>query len=421
MKKLYYLAFAILVLAACNQKEPVENQVVDKWNGYERFFKMGEQTHNIYAGRHNIIVGTATYGIDDNANFYVTYDCSSTEWTLKRTCLYAGDKKFMPLDRHKNPKIERFPKKTNHYPRVETYTYTIPLTSLPPAEEPGFAVASYCQVQSSTKCGDGDIKDAWAEGDFKFTCKGKGWYDIYYFNQPVYHYTILYGISYANDSLSLFHIDITNATTELTFREFVGNSAGTYDGAAYDAESGMLFFTKVNTNELWVNLLKDEDSSYVAGTLQGSATNATFGNQAFYYVDDITNTIHSVTFNPSWSILAETILDTIPQAISVYDITLNPAGTTMYILGQVNNGGKELISWDLNTETFYSMSISVNTGAQLSYGSDGVLYVIAPIVEGGSHSQTFILNPQNGVLTPIQDDVIIIDDPFSDITTGPIM
>jgi hypothetical protein len=335
--------------------------------------------------------------------------------------MYAGDKKFIPINKNRNARIDRFPLKTYHNPKVETFTYRIPLTSLPPCEQPGFAVSCYCEVQKSTKCDGGIIRDAWAEGDFKFTCKGKGWYDIYFFNQPVHEYTILYGITYSNDSLRLYHLDITNGKTDLTFAEYVGNSAGTYDGAAYDVESGMLFFSKTNTDELFVNLLKDEDSSYVAGTLAGKATNATFSNGMFYYVDANTNTIHGVTFQENWAISSEVILDTIPSTIVVNDITMNLEGNIMYILGQVNGGGRELISWNLATETFYSMAITINSGAQISYGSDGLLYAIAPITPGGSHSQTFTIDTSTGVLTQIEDDIIIIDDPFSDITRGPIM
>jgi hypothetical protein len=420
MRKLLLLLITVVVLASCAKQTTVQ-EPVDKWNGYEKFLKMGEQVHNIYANKNNVVVGTATYGIDDDANFYVTYDCSSTDWSIKKTRMFAGDKKFMPVKSNKTARIDRFPHKTNHNPKVETFTYRIPLTELPPCEEPGFAVASYCEVQKSTKCDDYIIRDAWAEGDYKFTCKGKGWYDIYYFNQPVYEYTILYGLSYSEDSLKLFHIDVTNGITEKTFSEYVGETDGTYDAAAYDVESGMLFFAKLNTGELWVNLLIDEDSSYVAGTLNGEATNATFSNDVYYYVDANTNTIHGVTFTESWAIASEVILDTIPSAITVNDITMNPDGDIMYILGELNGGGKELISWDPNTETFYSTAIVINSGAQIAYGSDGVLYAIAPITEGGSHSLTYTVNPSTGIMTPIEDDVIIIDDPFSDITGGPIM
>jgi len=421
MKNILFAILAILLITSCAEKT-IHDEPVDKWNGYERYLKMGEQVHNIYANRSHAIVGTATYGIDEDANFYVTYDCSGSDWSIRKTRMFAGDKKFMPINRDRTARIDRFPHKTNHNPKVETFTYRIPLTSLPPCEEPGFAVSTYCEVQKSTKCdGYGTIRDAWAEGDFKFTCKGKGWYDIYYFNQPVYEYTILYGLSYSNDSLKLFHMDITNGMTEMTFSEYVGGTAGTYDAAAYDSESGMLFFAKTNTNELWVNLLVDEDSSYVAGTLNGAATNATFSNDKYYYVDAGTNTIHAVTFTQSWAIASEVILDTIPSAITINDITMNLEGTQMYMIGEVNSGGKELITWDVATEQFYSTAIVINSGAQLAYGSDGLLYAIAPITVGGSHSLTYTVNPDSGNLTLVQDDVIIIDDPFSDITAGPIM
>lgn len=420
MKKLYFVILAVFVFTACEKRSQMADQV-DKWNGYAKFLKMGEQTHNLYAGKNNIVIGTVTYGIDDNANFYVTYNCSSTEWSLKKTNMYAGDKKFLPVNKKGNPRIDRFSNKTNHNPRVKTYTYRIPLVNLPPAEEPGFAVATYALAYRATKCDNGQEKDAWAEGDFKFTDKGKGWYDIYYFNQPVYEYTILYGITYADDSLKIYHLDITNGITELTYSEFVGNSAGQYDAAAYDTESGMLFFSKTTANELWVNLLIDEDSSYFSGNLAGIATNATFSNDIYYYTDAGTNTIHAVTFNEDWTIASENILDTIPGAVTVYDIAMNPAGDIMYILGELNGGGRELITWNLDTETFYSMAIAVNQGAQLAFGSDGLLYTIAPITQGGSHSQTYIIDTSNGTLTPIDDDVIIIDDPFTDISMGPIM
>jgi len=420
MKKTTFLLVAVVFLASCAKQRTTEESV-DKWNGYAKYLKMGEQTHTIYAGKNNIVVGTATYGIDDNANFYVTYDCSATEWKLKETHMYAGDKQFMPVNKKNNPKINRFPFKTVHNPKVETYTYLVPLVDLPPAEEPGFAVASQCVVYRDTKCHDGQEKVAWAEGDFKFTDKGKGWYDIYYFNQPVFEYTILYGLSYADDSLRLYHLDITNGVTELTFTEYVGNTSGTYDAAAYDVESDMLFFAKTNTNELWVNLLCDEDSSYLAGTLAGFANNASFANDMYYYIDSTDNTIHSVSFLEDWTIDYESVLDTIPSAIEIYDIAWDPAGDTLYILGELNGGGKELLSWDPVTEVFYSTAITITSGAQIAFGSDGILYAIAPITEGGSYSQTYMINTSTGVLTPIADDVIIIDDPFSDIAGGRLM
>ena len=100
---------------------------------------------------------------------------------------------------------------------VTTYTIRVPLTSLPPAEYPGSVVASHCVVYNPQKC-DGTTKNCWADGDFAFTDKDWGWYDIFYFNQPPNRYTILYGTAYTTDTLKLYRLDVTNGTTTLIYR-----------------------------------------------------------------------------------------------------------------------------------------------------------------------------------------------------------
>jgi hypothetical protein len=336
---------------------------------------------------------------------------------MSETHMYAGDKKFMPLNKPGSPKIGQFPNSGCHNPRVSTKTYYVPLISLPPCEEPGFVVASHCVVRSPS----GQIETAWAYGDFTFKDKRWGWYNIYFYNQPPNEFTILYGTAYTDDSLKLYHIDVTNGTRAMILSEFVGDNAGRYDGAAYDVNSSMFFFANYDTKGLYVNYLEDEDPSFSAGTLLGTAASGTFHEGGYYYINEDANTINKVTFTSSWTIANEAILDTIPSAISINDIAMSPDGETLYLLGEVNGGGRELISWDVDNESFYSMAITINSGAQIAYGSDGVLYAIAPIEEGGSHSLTYTVNPETGTLTPIEDDVIIIDDPFSDISRGPIM
>jgi hypothetical protein len=416
MKNLLFLLMAVILLASCAQKDSVNEPVADKWNGYQEFLKTGEQYHTLWAGKY-INVGTVTYGIDNNANFYVTYDCSASGWTMSETHMFAGDKKFLPRNKPGSPKIGQFPNSGTHNPRVSTYTYYVPLSTLPPCAEPGFVVASHCVVHSPSN----QQETAWAEGDYKFTDKDWGWYDIYFYNQPPNKFTILYGTSYTDDTLKLYHIDVTNNKTDLIMKEFLGTGAGRLDAAAYDEETGMFFFANYTTNTLYANDLKDLDPSYVSGSLTGKAGSATFYDDSYYYVDEVTKTINKITFNSTWNVASEVILDTIPGTVTINDMAMNPTGTVMYMIGEVSGGGRELISWDVNTETFYSMAITITSGAQLAYGSDGVLYTIAPITEGSSHALTYAIDPSSGTLTPIDDDVIIIDDPFSDISRGPIM
>lgn len=414
MKKILYFLMVLLVMAACEKKSSVEEQQADKWNGYDKYLKCGEKTQNLRDNQKNII-GTVKSGFDNNANFYVKYECNNG-FTLTKTESFAGSKKDMPQSKPNDPKEDHFCNKQDHDGNTNCTTHYTPCQHLPPAGDPGFTYAAHCRFRDQ----NGFEHEGWADCCKKFHDKGCGSYDDDY-NDTTNQFTTLYGTSYSNDSLLVYRLDITNSTTTLIMQEYVGNTAGRYDGAAFDLTSGMFFFANYDTKELWVNNLKDDSPSFSAGVLDGTAASGTFSENAYYYINEDLNTISKVTFTSSWAIAAEAILDTIPSSIVVYDIAMNPDGDVLYILGEVNGGSKELISWDMATETFYSMSIAIASGAQIAFGSDGVLYAIAPIVEGGTHSLTYIVDTSTGNLTPIEDDVIIIEDPFSDIATGPMM
>jgi malate/lactate dehydrogenase len=101
---------------------------------------------------------------------------------------------------------------------------------------------------------------------------------------------------------------------------------------------------------------------------------------------------------------------------------MSPTGENLYMIGTVNNGGTELITWQINTNTYYSTALAITySGAQITYGSDDVLYVIAPSSEGGGSSTVFTLNPSTGTLTVIEEDLVPLPGALSDITLGPIM
>jgi hypothetical protein len=89
------------------------------------------------------------------------------------------------------------------------------------------------------------------------------------------------------------------------------------------------------------------------------------------------------------------------------------------MIGDYENGDTELIRWDFSTEAFYSTSISVNAGAQIAFGSNGQLYVVAPLDDGGGYTFIYIIDIESGTLTVIEDAIIFIEDPFSDISGGP--
>jgi hypothetical protein len=416
MKNVIISLVAILLMMSCIKQSTPEDPV-DQWNGYARYLKMGEAIHTLWAGK-NVNVGTVTYGIDNNANFYVTYDCSTSGWTISETHMFAGDKKNLPLNKPGQPKIGQFPNSGYHNPRVNAFTYRVPLSALPPAEEPGFVVASHCVVRSPS----GQIETAWAEGDYTFTDKSWGWYDAFYYNQAENPYTILYGTTYSLGVLMLYHLNMTTGVVTLVLEEYVGNVQGIYDGTAYDVESGMFFFVNYNTSTLFVNQMNNTLPSQSAGTLNGTAASGTFYNSAFYYVNADVNSINMVTFTTDWHIAGETVLGTIPGAITVNDIAWSPDGQYLYIVGDVDGGGTELIEWEFITDTFYTMDLDITSDAQIAYGSDGNLYAIAPISEGGSSVLSYIVDVELGVLTELEEgQIIIIDDSFSDLSNGPVM
>jgi len=409
MKKLMLLLLPVLLLASCAKQDPKD--AVDQWNGYENHLKeLG--VHTLWAGK-NINVGTCTYSVDyvDGVpSFIVTYQ-TITGWTISEAHMYCGAKNLMPRNKPGSPKIGQFLFNYTYNPRVSTITYTKPLSELPSAESGGFVVACHCVVHGPTKTETG-----WAYGNHKFTDKDWGWYDdITYWTLPVY--TVLYGTTLTTDGyLEVYHMNMSTGATDQIVREYVGGTSGTYDASAFDVESGMMFFTK-DGDILYVNDMNDDSPSYTSGTLDGVATSATYAD-GYLYVDNETNNIQLVTFNTDWTKANESTLVTIPDAIEVHDIAMSPDGDYLYIVGTQFDGEEELMSWQVGTTNFYSYSISVDD-AQIAFGTDGVLYAIAPDPTGGD-ADAYVVDTDSGTMTEIDDDdIIIIDDPlFMDLATG---
>jgi hypothetical protein len=414
MKNTMILIAAAILAASCAKTGLEEDPSPEIWNGYGKYLKAGEQVHTLWAGK-NINIGTVTYGIDGDANFYVTYDCSSSGWLISETHMYAGTRSAMPLNKPGAPKIGLFPYAGYHYPKVGLFTYRVPLSQLPPCESPGFVVAAHAVVHGP----NGRQETAWAEGSYSFSDKGWGWYDDYYFNSAVFESIIIYAITQSNDSLNLYHLDVINQDADLMLSEYVGNAPGSYNGAAYDDESGMFFFVNYNTGELWVNDLQEDGASFCAGILDGNAASGTFYDGAYYYVDEDSHTIHRVTFSGTWAISGETVLDTLPGLTGIYDIAMSPGGEFLYMTGQFENGQTGLMTWAVDGGAFYAMDVAIEEGSQIAFGSDGQLYAVAPADAGGG-SAVFVVDVNDCTMVEIADDeIIIVGEEFSDISTGP--
>jgi hypothetical protein len=414
MKRILLFLVTIALFAGCSKVQKVENDPND--NGYSNL-KNGEITYTFWAGQH-IDVGTVTYKIDDN-NFYIIYDCSSSGWLISETHAFAGYKEDMPLNKPGAPKVGKFPFKSTHNPKVSTYTYTIAKVDLPNATDDAIFVAAHAVVHNP----NGGNETAWAEGT-RFTDKGWGMYQEFY--DPMTpgsnpDFTILYGTELANDSLKLYHLNLTTGENTLILSELVGGGNATYDGTAFDEASGNFFFTNYNTGELMINTLSGTSESFSSGTLSGTASSATFKEDSFYYVDENTNTIHVVTFTSDWQISSETTISTIPNSVAVTDIAIDPSRNTIYMVGNVDNGGTEMISYDIASDSYATISLSVGQNTQIAYSEDGNLYAVTSADENGDGFATYTLNTQTGVATLINATQTEIEDPISDISRGPIM
>jgi len=415
MKKMFLFLVAVAVIAACAKVEKVENDPND--NGWGNL-KNGEITYTLWAGQH-IDVGTVTYGIDDE-NFYVIYDCTPSGWLISETHMFAGYKEDMPLNKPGKPKIGKFPYKETYSPYVSYVTYTVPKSDLPDATNDAIFVASHAVVHNP----NGGNETAWGEGT-KFTDKGWSMYQEFY--DPMTEgsnpdFTILYGTVLANDSLSLYHMNITTGENTLIFSELVGGTNGTYDGTAYDDESENFFFTNYNTSELMVNSLAESSPSFSAGTLNGTAASATFIDGTFYYVDQNQNTINAVTFTSEWQIDTESILSTIPSSVSITDIAIDPSSSELYMVGNVNGGGTEMITYDMNSDSYATIDLSLGRDTQIAFGGDGNLYAVTSSTDPltGEFS-TFILYTDTGTVSVISTDQTENEDPIGDISRGPVM
>ena len=389
MKKSFICFMAILPLLACTRQKS-ENAIPVNWNGYESYRAAARVIHPLLTGK-NIFVGTVTYGLDQNANFYTTYDCRTTGWTITETRLFAGDKRNLPLNKHGYPEISQFPNSGYHFPGVGAYTKIIPLEQLPACSSPGFIVASQCIVYSP----EGQSVSAWAEGDYSFAGIEGGCYDVYFYDPPPDQYPILYSTFCCQDTLLLYHIDVKSGLTDLIFKEHVGYPSGHCNGAAFDLASGMFFFTKFKSDELFLNLDQGMNPSFCAGKLSGPASCGTFYNDSYYYVNDVIKTLNIVSFSENWMICSEHRLDTIPARAFIKDIAMSPAGDRLYLLGNDGNGESELFSWDLNDKTFYSTSIEIYDDVHISFGSDNLLYALLSPENGGVQSIARVIDTEN--------------------------
>lgn len=166
MKKLVLLSTAMWTLWSCNKSYVSPENEVSKISTTHTVYCGTVTTQNLMAGQHHL-AGTVTVANDEH-NVYVTYQTTGN-WRLESTELFVGACDAMPVNKSGNPQIGHFPYKVSHTSgSVTTYTYTLPISSLPEA----MCVAAHANVVKVDESGSLiQSETAWGEGT-RFVTKG---------------------------------------------------------------------------------------------------------------------------------------------------------------------------------------------------------------------------------------------------------
>jgi uncharacterized lipoprotein NlpE involved in copper resistance len=110
-------------LSAFSNKTTLSDNVVSK-GPFDKVLK----TTDLIIGR-SYKAGSVSVSIEGK-NLIVTYK-SNRCWTLRKTNLFIGDKKGIPLTRYGYPNYRKFTHRTNHRTsRINEFSYSIPLVDL---------------------------------------------------------------------------------------------------------------------------------------------------------------------------------------------------------------------------------------------------------------------------------------------------
>lgn len=128
---------------------------------------------DIFGGQ-TIPAGTLDVTNDDE-NLYVTYNLSGN-WYTGQTHLYVGSPDGLPVNGQNTPIPGQFPYSVHHDPMTQSYTYTIPLSTLPPC----YIIAAHSELHLLDANGN-EIQEetGWSFGTEFPGSDRWGWYSEY--------------------------------------------------------------------------------------------------------------------------------------------------------------------------------------------------------------------------------------------------
>lgn len=164
--KTFYLAGAIALMFASCTKQSISESSDQPQSAVKSIIKTTETqreadttactpstvTVNLLAGQ-TANAGTVT-ATNDGTNLYVTYTCANG-WQMSTMHLYAGPYADAPQNNGGNPVPGRFPYKQVFTTPVNSYTQTIPLSTLPAC----YIIAAHAVLKKN-----GSSETGWCQG-----------------------------------------------------------------------------------------------------------------------------------------------------------------------------------------------------------------------------------------------------------------
>lgn len=162
MKRLIFTLAAVATLATACQKNSDDASL--NGNEFRSSVPVGSacgtvQETSFLAGQYYNVGSVKVY--NDANNVYVWYQTTG-DYLLKFTHLYVGGCGSIPVNNSGNPRIGQYPYKTDHGTGVNSFTVTVPRSSLPAGE---ICISAHAEVVSYNAAGTLTFSQTgWAQG-----------------------------------------------------------------------------------------------------------------------------------------------------------------------------------------------------------------------------------------------------------------
>lgn len=330
---------------------------------------------------------------NDADYLYVKYEISDLDWCITKTHLHAATSlSDIPQTKNGNPIPGQFEYFESHDCETEV-TYTIPLGEWNPGDS--LAIAAHAVVSNAPVCSASSI---------------------------------VYGTERAIGSGGdIYEIDLVAGTASFVFGTGLNPAnQNSPNGNAFDPVNDRLYYSSNDTEDVPSALyFYDFDGNqFTAGVADGFAAGAGFYSGEYYYVENRTDDLRAVSFNPDGTIQSDDlVLGDFTGKDEIFrfgDIVIRSDGI-LFGSAQVRDGSTDAI---LRNEFFkivlpsgpYTQIATFPTSSgtrQLAFGSDATLYG-----HNAGTGEFFTIDPDTGLETSIGLVTGSNTDQFTDLASG---